>query len=58
MCVSCRLEDLEDEGEYDSLDEYTDEEVIDCVCTSLANTVLSSVQGQHALVVRSSQVFQ
>ena len=33
------------------MDEYSDEDVIDCICTSLANTVLSTVQGQHALVV-------
>lgn len=48
-----RLEDLEDEDEEDSLDDYTDEDVIDSVCNALANTVLSSVQGQHALVVSS-----
>ncbi|XP_071529322.1 uncharacterized protein KIAA0825 homolog isoform X1 [Panulirus ornatus] len=46
-----QLEDMEDEGEEDSLDDYTDEDVIESVCTALANTVLSSVQGQHALVV-------
>lgn len=46
-----QLEDLEDEDEEDSLDDYTDEDVIDSVCNALANTVLSSVQGQHALVV-------
>ncbi|XP_045604276.2 LOW QUALITY PROTEIN: uncharacterized protein KIAA0825 homolog [Procambarus clarkii] len=46
-----QLEEMEDNGEEDSLDEYTDEDVIESVCTALTNTVLSSVQGQHALVV-------
>lgn len=50
--IVSRLEDFEDAGEEDSLDEYTDEDVIESVCTALANTVLSNVQGQHALVVR------
>ncbi|KAK8719041.1 hypothetical protein OTU49_014284 [Cherax quadricarinatus] len=51
QALLAQLEDMEDDGEEDSLDEYTDEDVIECVCTALANTVLSSVQGQHALVV-------
>nr|XP_053641956.1 uncharacterized protein LOC128695408 isoform X2 [Cherax quadricarinatus] len=50
QALLAQLEDMEDDGEEDSLDEYTDEDVIECVCTALANTVLSSVQGQHALV--------
>lgn len=50
-CVVPRLEDFEDTGEEDSLDEYTDEDVIESVCGALANTMLSTVQGQHAMVV-------
>lgn len=53
LLIVNRLEDLEDEEEEDSLDDYTDEDVIDSVCNALVNTVLSSVQGQHALVVSS-----
>ena len=50
-----RLEEIEDDVEEDGMDEYSDEDVIDCICTSLANTVLSTVQGQHALVVSMKQ---
>ncbi|KAG7172907.1 uncharacterized protein LOC121861211 [Homarus americanus] len=50
QALLAQLDDLDDEGEEDSLDDYTDEEVVESVCTALANTVLSSVQGQHALV--------
>ncbi|KAK4327864.1 hypothetical protein Pmani_001671 [Petrolisthes manimaculis] len=47
-----QLEGCDDSGEEeDCLDDYTDEEVVECVCNSLANAVLSTVQGQHALVV-------
>lgn len=54
---NCRLESCEESGEEeDCLDDYTDEEVVECVCTSLANTVLSTVQGQHALVVSISML--
>lgn len=51
LALLSQLEDFEDSGEEDSLDEYTDEDVIESVCAALANTVLSSVQGQHAMVV-------
>ncbi|KAK8384883.1 hypothetical protein O3P69_014449 [Scylla paramamosain] len=51
IALLAQLEDFEEENEEDSLDEYTDEDVIESLCTALANTVLSSVQGQHALVV-------
>ncbi|KAG0701610.1 hypothetical protein GWK47_002899 [Chionoecetes opilio] len=51
LALLAQLEEFEEEGEEDSLDEYTDEDVIESMCTALANTVLSHVQGQHALVV-------
>ncbi|XP_076041166.1 uncharacterized protein LOC143025411 [Oratosquilla oratoria] len=44
-------EEGEDEEEEDLLEDYTDEELIQSICTSLANKLLSSVQGQHALQV-------
>ena len=37
--------------EEDSLDDYSDEEVLESMSLCLTNTVLSAVQGQHALVV-------
>ncbi|XP_068208049.1 uncharacterized protein KIAA0825 homolog [Palaemon carinicauda] len=51
LALLAQLEDMEDDEEDDTIDEYSDEDVIDCVCTALSNTVMSSVQGQHALGV-------
>lgn len=51
MALLSQLEDMENDEEEDTMDDYSDEDVIDCLCTSLSSTVLSSVQGQHALVV-------
>ncbi|XP_064077813.1 uncharacterized protein KIAA0825 homolog isoform X2 [Macrobrachium nipponense] len=49
LALLAQLEDLEDDEEEDTIDEYSDEDVIDCMCLAHANTVMASAQGQHAL---------
>ena len=48
-----RLRKPEEEEELEDFDQYTDEDVIDCLYTGLADEMLSNTQGQHALGVSS-----